>query len=140
MAFVGSYPVLMTEDVKGTAAFYREHFGFEVTFEADWYVQLRREQFELAVLDAGHETVPAAWRGRTAGGMLFNVEVDDVDAEYERLSRSLPPVLPIRTEEFGQRHFIVAGPDGVLVDVITNIEPAASYAENFRSSHNPLEL
>lgn len=64
--------------------------------------------------------------------MLLNLEVDDVDAEWERL-RHLEVVLPVRTEEFGQRHFILAGPDGVLIDVITNVEPAEEYADRFIS-------
>ena len=130
MTLTSSYPVLMTTDVAATAAFYRNHFGFQPTFETDWYVSLRRDQWELAVLDSKHETIPAAYRGPVAGGMLLNLEVDDVDAEWERL-RNLEVLLPIRTEEFGQRHFILAGPDGVLIDVITNVEPAEVYASRF---------
>jgi uncharacterized glyoxalase superfamily protein PhnB len=134
MTLVGAYPVLMTTDVAGTAGFYRQHFGFTPTFESSWYVSLRREQWELAVLDTGHATVPAAHRGPVAGGMLLNLEVGDVDAEYDRLVTRGPlqAVLPLRSEDFGQRHFIVAGPDGVLVDVITPIEPSAGYAAQFR--------
>ena len=94
------YPVLMTSDVAATAAFYREHFGFEPTFEADWYVSLRREAWELAVLDSSHKTVPEPFRGASAGGMLLNVEVEDADAEYRRLVTDGPleAVLPIRSE------------------------------------------
>ncbi|MHC2297153.1 catechol 2,3-dioxygenase-like lactoylglutathione lyase family enzyme [Rhizobium mongolense] len=29
------YPVIMTDDVAATAAFYIEHFGFEAQFSAD---------------------------------------------------------------------------------------------------------
>ncbi|MEV6595679.1 VOC family protein [Actinoplanes sp. NPDC051346] len=130
MTLTSSYPVLMTTDVAATAAFYRNHFGFQPTFEMEWYVSLRRGQWELAVLDSKHETIPAAYRGPVAGGMLLNLEVDDVDAEWERL-RNLEIVLPIRTEEFGQRHFILAGPDGVLIDVITNVDASEAYASHF---------
>ncbi|WP_328472276.1 VOC family protein [Actinoplanes sp. NBC_00393] len=135
MALTGSYPVLMTDDVAATAAFYRSHFGFEPTFEADWYVSLRRDQWELAVLDSKHETIPAAYRGPTANGLLLNIEVDDVDAEWERLvgTGQLEALLPIRSEEFGQRHFIVAGPDGVLIDVISPIEPGEAFTDQFLS-------
>jgi catechol 2,3-dioxygenase-like lactoylglutathione lyase family enzyme len=135
MKLTGSYPVLMTTDVTATTAFFRRHFGFETTFEADWYVSLRHDQWELAVLDNAHETIPEAYRGRVAGGMLLNVEVDDVDALWDRLSQdeSLEILLPIRSEDFGQRHFIVAGPDGVMIDVITNIEPTEAYASQFAS-------
>ena len=136
MTLTSSYPVLLTRDVAATAAFYKDHFGFAVNFEADWYVSLKRDRWELAILDTTHETIPAAYRGPAATGLLVNLEVDDVDAEYARLvlDGPLDPVLPIRSESFGQRHFIVAGPDGVLVDVITPIEPGAEYAEQFRST------
>lgn len=132
MKLTSVYPVLMTTDVATTADFYREHFGFETTFEADWYVSLRLDQWELAILKAGHPTVPAEYRGRTAGGILINFEVGDVDAVHDHLvAAGLTPVLPLRSEDFGQRHAIFAGPDGVLIDVITPIPPTGAYAEQF---------
>lgn len=137
MSVTSIYPVLLTDAVEAAARFYREHFGFAVTFESDWYVSLRRDRWELAVLDARHETVPAAVRGTRAGGVLVNIEVDEVDAEYERLvsNGGLDAVLPIRSEAFGQRHFIVRGPDGVLVDVITPIQPDATFAAQYAGGH-----
>lgn len=133
MSATSIYPVLLTTHVETTAEFYREHFGFTVTFDSDWYISLRRDQWELAVLDAGHETVPDRSRGTSASGVLINVEVDDVDAEYARLVENGPleAVLAIRSEAFGQRHFIVPGPDGVLIDVISPIEPGDGFAEQF---------
>jgi catechol 2,3-dioxygenase-like lactoylglutathione lyase family enzyme len=127
------YPVLMSDDVTAAAAFYRDSFGFEPTFESDWYVSLRRDTWELALLDPRHETIPTGHRGSAAAGVLINIEVPDVDEEYRRLVLDGPhtAVVPIRSEAFGQRHFIVAGPDGVLVDVITNIAPDEHYAEMF---------
>jgi catechol 2,3-dioxygenase-like lactoylglutathione lyase family enzyme len=131
MSLTSAYPVLLTRDVPGTAAFYRTHFGFEVVFESDWYVSLARDRWELAVLDASHPTVPVG--GSTAAGVLINLEVDDVDSEYERLVTHGPldALLSLRSEDFGQRHFIVAGPDDVLVDVITPIQPTEEFAAQF---------
>lgn len=132
MTLTGSYPVLMATDVAAAADFFRQHFAFTTVFEAPWYVSLRRDRWELAIVDAGHETIPEGYR-RPADGVLLNLEVDDVDAEYDRLvvNGPLEPLLRLRSEAFGQRHFIVAGPDGVLVDVITEIEPDQSYAASF---------
>lgn len=133
MSWNSVYPVLLTSDVGATTAFYRTHFGYAVTFEADWYVSLQRERWELGVLDKDHLTIPKGHRGVGAAGILINIEVDDVDAEYERLvtSGSLDAVLPIRSEDFGQRHFIVAAPDGVLIDVISPIDPVGEFAAQF---------
>lgn len=136
MPVTSIYPVLMTTDVASTARFYRENFDFSPTFESDWYVSLRRDNWELAVLDAHHETVPSGLRGKSTTGLIVNIEVDDVDDHYRRLvtDGDLQAVLPIRSEAFGQRHFIVAGPDGVLIDVITPIEPADAFAAHFTDS------
>ncbi|CAL9292718.1 MULTISPECIES: VOC family protein [unclassified Streptomyces] len=132
----GFYPVLASRDVAAARDFYTRHLGFEVTFEADWYVSLRRPdapQYELALLDHAHPTVPEGHRTALQGGLLLNFEVDDVDAEHRRLvaGAGLPEVLPPRTEEFGQRHFIVAAPDGVLIDVITVVPPTEEYAAHY---------
>lgn len=133
MKWISAYPVLLTSEVAATAEFYRSHFGYGVTFAADWYVSLKRDQWELALLDQDHGTIPESYRGVSASGVLINIEVSDVDAEYDRLvtKGSLELVVPIRSEIFGQRHFIVAGPDGVLIDVISPIEPTAEFAEAF---------
>lgn len=129
------YPVLMTDDVAGTAEFYIEQLQFETTFVAEWYVGLRRDPgVELAVLDRAHETVPTTLRA-PAAGVLLDLEVDDVDAEYDRLivRGGARLLLDIRDESFGQRHFILAAPDGVGIDIITPIPPSAEFAANYTS-------
>lgn len=131
--FRSCYPVLGTENVAASAAFYREHFGFEPAFEADWYVSLRHPESgdELALLDASHPSVPSGYR-EPARGVLVNLELDDVDAVAARLDAAgVPVVQPLRSEPFGQRHVIVRDPGGVLVDVITEIPPAPEFAEAF---------
>ncbi len=132
MELAGFYPVICTDRVAESRDFYVRLFGFEVTFEAEWYVSLRREPYELALLDHTHLTLPEAYR-RKAAGLLLNFEVADADAEWERLvvGAGLSPELPLRSEDFGQRHFIVADPNGVLIDVITPIAPSQDYAEHY---------
>ncbi|MBG6054732.1 putative glyoxalase superfamily protein PhnB [Salinibacterium sp. CAN_S4] len=127
------YPVLMSNDVATAAEFYRATFAFEDTFTSDWYVSLRLDRWELAILDAHHETVPESRRGAVASGVVVNIEVSDVDAQYDRISQlsAITIALPLRSEPFGQRHFILDGPDGVLIDVITPIEPEPGFADQF---------
>jgi catechol 2,3-dioxygenase-like lactoylglutathione lyase family enzyme len=134
------YPVIMTDDVTGTAAFYTEHFGFEPLFSADWYVHLQSkesEQVTLAILDGSHETIPESGRGKVSG-LLLNFEVEDVDAAYARLKAAGVPIrLDIRNEDFGQRHFITADPNGVLIDIIKPIPPSAEFAAMYETSALP---
>lgn len=116
-------------------AFYTGLFGFKTTFVDDWYVSLKhaeKPEFELALLDYTHPTLPTPYRAPVRG-LLLNFEVADVDAEWERLvvRGDLKPALDLRSEDFGQRHFIVPDPDGVLIDVITEIPPAPHYADKF---------
>ena len=132
MSVTGFYPVLMSDDVAAAASFYRETIGFETTFESDWYVSLRLGAFELAILDHGHATVPDGYAALPRG-VIVNLEVDDVDAVHERMSDSqeVEVVTSVRDEDFGQRHFILAAPDGVLVDVIQPVPPSSDYADAY---------
>lgn len=128
-----SYPVLQVEDPSRVAHFFTSHFGFAVSFSADWYVSLRNGHHELAVLDCTHPTIPEGFRVPCAG-VLLNLEIDDATVEYARLrDLGLPIRLELRDEAFGQRHFIVEAPGGILVDVIEEIPPAPEFAGAFAS-------
>lgn len=134
------YPVIMTGDVAGTVSFYVEHFGFNPLFKSDWYVHLvstEDETINLAILDGDHETIPEAGRGRVSG-LLLNFEVEDVDAIHDRLvAAGLPVLRSLRDEDFGQRHFITADPNGVLIDIIKPIPPSAEFAAQYADEALP---
>lgn len=128
------YPVIMTADVTASAAFYVKHFGFTPAFEADWYVHLvlpGNDAVNLAILQGDHETIPEQGRGRVSG-LLINFEVDDVDAIHDRLvDAGLPILRSLRDEDFGQRHFITADPNGVLIDIIKPIPPKGAFVDQY---------
>ncbi|MVO16753.1 VOC family protein [Parasedimentitalea huanghaiensis] len=134
------YPVIQTENVETTATFYIEHFGFRAVFTSDWYVHLQSETdpaVNIAVLDGHHETIPPAGRGLSKG-VILNFEVADAKADYQRLtSKGLPVLKDLCDEDFGQRHFITADPNGVLIDVITPIAPSGSYIEQYTEDALP---
>ncbi|SCX45897.1 VOC family protein [Variovorax sp. EL159] len=135
MKVTSYYPVVMTHDVAATARFYGQHFGFVALFTSNWYVHLQladNAAVNLAVLDAGHETIPVPARGQVAGGLLLNFEVDDPDAVHDRLKAAgLPILLSLRDEAFGQRHFITSDPNGVLIDIIKPIPPSGEFAAQY---------
>ena len=134
------YPVLQSADVPAAAAWLKRHIGFAPMFETDWYVHLQMPEdpaMNLAILDGQHPTIPAVGRGRSTG-LLLNFEVEDVDAVHARLlAEGLTPIQPLRSEDFGQRHFILQGPEGVLIDIITPIPPSADFAANFQPDALP---
>ena len=129
------YPVIMTHDVAGTAAFYTSHLRFKPLFESDWYVHLQStedESVNLGIVGADHETIPEQARGKASQGLLINFEVEDPDAVHERIvAAGLPILRSLRDEAFGQRHFILADPNGVLIDVIKPIQPSAEFLEQY---------
>ncbi len=140
MKVTSYYPVIMTTDVAGTAAFWQSHFGFVPLFSADWYVHLQLADdpsVNLAVLDGQHGTIPAAGRGKVSG-LLLNFEVEDPDAMHDRLKAAgLPMLLPLRDEAFGQRHFITSDPNGVLIDIIKPIPPTGEFVAQYQASALP---
>lgn len=138
MSVTSFYPVLMSQNVAVAADFYRTELGFETTFDSDWYVSLRLQKFELAILAHDHATVPKKYQGLPTG-VLLNLEVDNVDEIYKRMLKQadIEPVLALRDEEFGQRHFIVEAPDGVLLDIIQPIPPSADFADAYSEGNSP---
>ncbi|MBL8155201.1 MAG: VOC family protein [Anaerolineae bacterium] len=128
------YPVLMTDQIAATRDFYVQHFGFQVVFEADWYVSLKTAdgRYELAFVQYQHDTVVEAYR-KPVQGLLVNFEVADVDAEYARLieTAGLPLRRELLTEDFGQRHFATSDPNGVLIDVIQIVPPSGAYSDQY---------
>lgn len=134
------YPVIQTDDVEGTTAFYVDNFRFRIMFESDWYTHLQSTEDDgvnLAVLQGDHETIPEQGRG-TVKGMILNFEVEDVDIEYERSrAAGLPILKSIRDEDFGQRHYITRDPNGVLIDVIKPIPPSAAFLAQYAAAAVP---
>ncbi len=132
---ISIYPVITTGQIVVSRDFYTSHFDFEIVFEADWYVSLKSRTnpaYELALLDYRHSSLPEAYR-HPARGVLINVEVSDVGEIYEWLKdKGLPMVLDLKSEQWGQRHFITRDPNDILIDVIQNIAPTGVFADQFK--------
>jgi catechol 2,3-dioxygenase-like lactoylglutathione lyase family enzyme len=136
MKIKSQYPVILTPSVETLTKFYTMHFGYEISFQSDWYVSLiqkhQDQTFELALLKPDHPTIPEGFRTESAG-ILLNFEVEDCRLEYQRLvtEAGLPILLDIRDEEFGQRHFITQDPAGNMIDIIENIPPSEAFLAQF---------
>lgn len=115
------------EDPAASAAWFADYFGFDVGIDIGWYVNAQHAEHQNLSLDfvqRDHESWPEATRGRAVVGTLLAFLVTDVDAEFARLTAAgLEVVLPLVTEPWGQRRFQVAGPDGLLVEVLQRVTP-----------------
>jgi predicted enzyme related to lactoylglutathione lyase len=113
---------LTVADPEASARFLEQSFAFEREMEADGFVSLTRPDagFNVVYLRAGLPTFrPRDRATRTADGLLVVLVVDDIDAEYERLTTAGTEILtPIETEEWGERYFQVEDPNGVVIQLV----------------------
>jgi predicted enzyme related to lactoylglutathione lyase len=113
---------LTVADPEASARFLEQTFAFEREMAADGFVSLTRPDigFNVIFLRAGLPTFKPRERAtRTADGLLIVLVVDDIDAEYERLTAAGTAILtPIETEEWGERYFQVEDPNGVIVQLV----------------------
>lgn len=118
---------LAAADPRASADWLAEHFGFVVGVDLGWYVNTQHPQHpSLSVDFVAHdqESWPEAMRSRPVSGALLAFLVEDVDAEEARLrAAGVDLVLELVTEPWGQRRFQVAGPSGVLVEVLQAVAP-----------------
>jgi catechol 2,3-dioxygenase-like lactoylglutathione lyase family enzyme len=131
-------PVFVTAKLAEARDFYVQHFGFCVVFEADWYVQLHglrgdgSPPVELAFMLPDVADQPAALHAAFSGsGVILTIEVDDAEemhATFKEAGALREPIVALRDEPWGQRHFLFRDPSGVLLDVIQQIPPAPEYA------------
>ena len=90
-------------------------------FDSDWFVLLELGGGELGFLKPNLPAQAAPFRGAYPGqGMWVTIDVDDVEAHHARLvSLEVPIELDLRTEEWGDRHFVIRDPNGIGVDIVT---------------------
>jgi len=129
------YPVISTFQGAQLVAFFEQNLGFTVVYTSDWYWHLTmRDQptVNIAFVQADHESVPAAYR-QPVQGVLLNIEMKDIDTYYAQSNtQDWSVVLPLKSEPWGQKHFIVETPAaGLLIDFIEVIPPAKDYADHY---------
>jgi catechol 2,3-dioxygenase-like lactoylglutathione lyase family enzyme len=115
-------PNICTDRMEETRDFYARLLGFVVRFEhAGWYIQLSaadNPQLQLGIVRRDHAFTPEAYR-QPAQGVILSVQVEDVDAAYsDVVKRGFPITDELRDEDFGMRHFMVADPNGLLVNIL----------------------
>ena len=132
MEILDSYTVVVTDQLRACRDFYRRWFGFEVAFEASWFVLLQsgggERPVSLAFMDTDHPSSPPSPAPHGGGGSFLTFQVADAAAEHRRLVEAgLECDLALTDEPWGQRRFGVVDPAGMWVDVVEQIEPAAGW-------------
>jgi predicted enzyme related to lactoylglutathione lyase len=127
MRITASALSLTVADPDASARFLEDTFDFKREMAADGFVSLTRPDigFNMIYLRAGLPTFKPHERAtRTADGLLIVLVVDDVDAEYDRLTAAGTTILTqIETEDWGERYFQVEDPNGVIVQLVQWVAP-----------------
>ncbi|MDU4959183.1 MAG: VOC family protein [Sporomusaceae bacterium] len=106
--------------------FYINHFGFKLVYESDWYVELLSPSLAAGV----SFTLPQRDTGEffNGKGMILSFEVEDVDAEYERLKQAgLRIQQELQNKPWGERSFVVDDPAGVHLYIYSLVAAEPEY-------------
>lgn len=118
---------ILTEKLAESKAFYTHNLGFGVTFENEFYLLMHtpNRQAELSFLLPHHPTQQPFFHAPFNGqGMYLTLEVDDVDALYHDLkSKGVEIQVELRDEPWGDRHFAIADPSGIGIDIVHYAPP-----------------
>lgn len=117
----------ITSGLNETKEFYQRVLGFEVVFENDFYLLMKvpggTEQ--VSFLLPNHETQQPLFKPAFGGkGAYLTIEVENVDAEFDRINRlKIPMAISLRSEPWGDRHFAIVDPNGIGIDIVTYTAP-----------------
>jgi len=117
---------IATRKVEESRDFYVKNFGAKVTFDCGWYVnmQIGKEASELQFMAPREPGLPVC----NPAGLMYNFSVDDVDAEYDRLTAAgLAPVMPLENHPWGDRGFAILDPNGITLYIYSHKEPSEEF-------------
>lgn len=116
-------PNICTDRMVETRDFYAELLGFVVGFEHQgWYIQMAsplHPQLQIGIVRRDHAFTPTEFQHQ-AQGVILSVQVQDVDVAYlDAVKRGFPIAKALIDEDFGMRRFMVADPNGLLVNIFS---------------------
>lgn len=117
---------ILTEKLKESKKFYSEVLEFEVTFENEFYLLMHtpNQEARISFLLPNHPTQQPLFHSPFKGeGMFLTIEVDDVDALYEKVKNKTDIVIEMRDEPWGDRHFAIVDPNGIGIDLVKYTAP-----------------
>lgn len=113
---------LNVPDVAASAEFATQHLGFTEAMSDDGFVSLTHPTagVNIVLLRVGLGTFkPERIAGPAGQGLLVAFVVDDLDAQYARISAAGAEVVtPPETEPWGERYCQFADPNGIVWQLV----------------------
>jgi uncharacterized glyoxalase superfamily protein PhnB len=143
MKIVRIVPNISSELFAASRDFYVELFDLVVSVELDdWYLQLMAPEdrsLNIGFVKPAHELFAGHAAPAGTYGVVLTIHVDDVDAAYGRAQRMGAEIAEeIGNEDYGQRHFLVIDPNGLLLNRFphSRVPPVVS-AKTMRAREPP---
>lgn len=115
-------PGVVTPHLNASKKFYSSIFQWKVVFENEFYLLMQSEDggAVMSFLLPEHASQqPLFHKAFTGQGLYLTMEVEDVNAWYERVqSLGVPIAIPLRKEPWGDHHFAITDPNGVNIDLV----------------------
>jgi catechol 2,3-dioxygenase-like lactoylglutathione lyase family enzyme len=119
---------IITEKLKESKEFYTTVLDFKVVFENDFFLLMESPSGEgsFSFLLPNHPSQQPIFQSAFNGkGAYITIEVEDADAEYNRIKDlGIPIEVEIRDEVWGDRHFAIVDPNGIGIDIVKYTPPA----------------
>lgn len=119
---ISSFSVSLTvNNVKTSADFLIKHFGFREKMAADGFASLIHETSGINViyLQTGIEVLPEFLRNTSVAGTILAFVTTRLEEEEARLrSAGVTVSMPLQTEEWGEKLFMVTDPNGVVIELV----------------------
>ena len=120
---------ITTPKVTESRDFYVQHFGAKVTFDCGWYVNLEFGKGASLQFMTPQPGQPAC----NPAGLTYNFCVADVDAEFQALAAGgLAAIMPLEDHPWGDRGFAVQDPNGVVLYIYSDREPAPEFKQYYK--------
>lgn len=119
-----------TDKIEETKLFFVKYLNARITFDCGWYVNLEFGNSKSALQfisprNSGHKLGSSV-------GLTYNFLVDDVDAEYNKLTGlGLVSSLEIDDHPWGDRGFAINDPNGISLYIYSEREPGAEFKQYY---------
>jgi len=124
-------PSIAVSDPASSRDFYVKNFGAKVIFDCGWYINVSLGGQELCFMKP-QSPEQTLFNGK---GLSYNFEIENVDAEYERvLKLGLPVIMPLGDHPWGDRGFGTIDPNGVVLYFYKNIDPTENFKQYFKKT------
>lgn len=123
-------PTISVENPTASCDFYIKHFDAKVKFDCGWYISIALGDCELCFMQPQSPEQPM-FGGK---GLMYSFEIENVDAEYKRLSElGVTVAMPLEDHPWGDRGFGMLDPHGIILYFYKPIEPAEEFKQYYKN-------